>query len=133
MPDKIKLKAIAAVLCEDVRREENGKQILIGVYSGDIVSMGFPANLGLSVWVNAEVSQTGKGSFQIKFVLDGSDMNANMDAEVEVLNSESPIGIASPTLPLSVPRPTTLRVMWKVADGDWEELLSKRVIQAVQA
>ena len=130
MPDEIKLKVIAAALCEDVRREDNGKQMLIGVYSGDVVSTGFPANLAFAVWINAEVLQPGKGKLQIKYILDGSDMTSNMEAEIEAPNADSPLGIASPALPLSVPRPTTLRVLWKIASGDWEEVLTKRVIQA---
>ena len=106
--------------------------MLIGVYSGDVVSSVFPANLGLSVWINANVIRAGSGALKIKYVLDGSDLNASMDAEFTALNVESPIGIASPTLPLTVPRPTTLRVMWQVGDSDWEEVLSKRVIEAAK-
>lgn len=37
------VKIAYAILCDDVRREDNGKNIFIGVYANDIVFPSFPA------------------------------------------------------------------------------------------
>jgi hypothetical protein len=36
------------VVCDDIRREDNGKEILIGVYSGGIIVPQFPVPLALA-------------------------------------------------------------------------------------
>jgi hypothetical protein len=38
-----------AMLCDDVRREDNGKLIVIGLYAGNIQLSSFPASLALSL------------------------------------------------------------------------------------
>ncbi|MEZ5887665.1 MAG: hypothetical protein R3D56_12395 [Paracoccaceae bacterium] len=52
------LEVNTALLCDDVRREDNGKLILIGVYTGGIVFSGpFPAALSnLFVFLSANTS-----------------------------------------------------------------------------
>ena len=47
----------SVLLCDDIRREDNGKAILIGVYSGDIVVPQFPAVLRLSLWLQGTTRQ----------------------------------------------------------------------------
>jgi hypothetical protein len=49
-----KLKLVCGIVCDDIRREDNGKEIIIGVYSGSIVVPQFPATLLLSLWVGLE-------------------------------------------------------------------------------
>lgn len=39
------------IICDDVRKEINGKEILIGVYVGEIIVQKIPAMLNLSVWI----------------------------------------------------------------------------------
>jgi hypothetical protein len=46
---RAELKIISVLICDDVRREENGKEILIGVYSGDIIVTRFPAAMALTI------------------------------------------------------------------------------------
>ncbi len=43
-----------AVVCEDVRTEQNGKQIIIGVYSGDIVVSNVPAFIPVMLWLQLD-------------------------------------------------------------------------------
>lgn len=43
--DSAGFKVVSFLLCEDVRREMNGKETLIGVYSRDIIVKEFPVRL----------------------------------------------------------------------------------------
>src|SRR5690348_11328478 len=55
-----------AALCDDVRREDNGKLLFIGIYGRNIVIRRTPANLTLrmAVWVDAPNSLEGKLLFR---------------------------------------------------------------------
>ncbi|MFO1113035.1 MAG: hypothetical protein U1E38_01205 [Rhodospirillales bacterium] len=53
------------IVCEDIRREDNGKLILIGVFARDIGISNFPASLVLALCVSMEVDEP--GDFEIEF------------------------------------------------------------------
>jgi hypothetical protein len=75
-------KIVYAIVCDDVRREDNGKFIIIGAYGSDIRVSSTLANLRLSLLVavrsetehqtlvNIRVRQDGKGIFQLKKALE---------------------------------------------------------------
>lgn len=75
-PSPIKIEY--AIVCDDVRREDNGKLIIIGAYASDIRIPSQSANLRLSLLVavrseteyqtlvNARIMQEGKRIFEIK-------------------------------------------------------------------
>jgi hypothetical protein len=46
-----------AFICDEVRREDNGKLLIIGVYTNDIIVMNFPVNLLLAVVVGFNVDE----------------------------------------------------------------------------
>ena len=72
----------SVIVCDDIRKEVTGKEILIGVYSGEIVLRSFPNQFPASLWIEADtpkagkhevvlrVSLTNKPPFQIKFAID---------------------------------------------------------------
>ena len=45
------IKPLHIIFCDDIRREDNGKDILIGVYSGNFVISQLPNPVTISVWV----------------------------------------------------------------------------------
>lgn len=56
------------VLCEDIRKEVSQKEILIGVYSGDIVTKNYPAQLNLVYWLQHFTSTAGDHSFEVRLI-----------------------------------------------------------------
>jgi hypothetical protein len=53
------------MFCDDMRREENGKEILIGVYNDEIIAARFPATLlslvaRIAVWIDRENYRTAR-------------------------------------------------------------------------
>src|SRR3954452_21717641 len=59
------LRVNTAVVAEDVRREISGKDILIGVYGGDIMVPGYPATMTLALWFEMEIDTA--GAFEAQF------------------------------------------------------------------
>ena len=49
-----RVRLVAAVVCDEVRLEANGKTFLIGVYSGGISVPDLPATIKVSAWLLAE-------------------------------------------------------------------------------
>lgn len=56
------------IFCDDVRREDNGKELLVGVYSGNITVPFLPLNLSLSFWMAYSTNGTGQIPFQFRLV-----------------------------------------------------------------
>ena len=65
------VKPIAAIVCDDIRQEKTNKEILIGVYSNELIIHKTPARLRLSVFVLVDVLEIGETAFEIR--LDGPD------------------------------------------------------------
>ena len=55
-----RINPLSAIFCDDIRREDNGKELLIGVYSGSLQVPILPAPVMLSVWVPFERSESAK-------------------------------------------------------------------------
>ena len=47
-------KTKAVILADEIRKEDNGKAIIIGVYSGDILFPSFPAQKKFGIWLEVE-------------------------------------------------------------------------------
>jgi hypothetical protein len=85
----------AIVICDDIRKEINGKDILIGVYGGDIVVPATPFVLVLAVWFEYSPSRPGKQAITAKASFSGRAL-LEVRAEIEAL--EETAGIAMPRL-----------------------------------
>ena len=118
-----------ALVCDEARREDNGKHFLIGVYSGDIV-VPAPTTLKLCVWMVGEKSKTEDVSVQVKVeTLDvaGSMRSSNTFTfnivqdgnEYTVLQIQSLVSIESAGA-----------VVVAVNDGDsnWKEVIHKAIV-----
>lgn len=50
------IKVLTFLLADDIRQEQNGKSIIIGVYSGDVLVSRFPADLKVAIWLEIEIT-----------------------------------------------------------------------------
>jgi hypothetical protein len=122
------IKYDAVLICDDVRREDNGKLILIGVYHEGIVVPGYPATVLMRVVCNGEVIEA--GSYKVSYRIEDSDGG--------VLFRTDQIG--SPEMNLSpgrflfaweamivLTKNTVIRVVDASDPGELKELISRRV------
>jgi hypothetical protein len=117
---------IATVLvCDDVRKEVTGKDILIGVYVGDILVPAFPASLRLAAWLELVPKEVGQVALDIRAGF--PDQNAQLQLRLQI-NDLVPLGVALPGLQLVAQEQTEF--VLEIRDGkDWRVLKRKRVRQ----
>jgi hypothetical protein len=56
----------AVVICDDVRRELNGKDILVGVYGGEIIVAQLPFTLNLAIWCEYRTPRDGTNNVYVR-------------------------------------------------------------------
>jgi hypothetical protein len=110
------------VVCDDIRREDNGKEILIGVYSGDILVGKFPINLTLSFWTQFE--KIGAGKIPIRFRVSGPGGVTLFQGEGEFDTPESvPLAtLALGGIPVQIQRPGNISLELKQGDDEWQTI-----------
>ncbi len=107
------------IVCDDIRREDNGKELLIGVYTRDIVVGAFPAVLQLAFWIC--YVPTALGTIETEFRLvdeqDAEFFKGKTSSQIDVI-ARSSIRLAGLPVPLQIPG--TLRFQSRTReDEDW--------------
>jgi hypothetical protein len=64
MPDEAISSSV--VICDDIRQETNGKQILIGVYGSAVLVPSMPFSIPLSVWIEYQAREIGVDTVHVK-------------------------------------------------------------------
>jgi hypothetical protein len=120
MVDVPQIKVRQVVVCDDIRREFNGKEILIGVYGSDIVVSNFPSPLNLSFWVQFTAPEVAPeiplevrlmGDDELQFIL--------LKAVIRI-DRAGKGAIAIGPLPTFLQVPTNLRLQIKQKNTEWE-------------
>ena len=124
---EMKISPKAIILCDDVRVEASGKQILIGVYTSSIIFQTFPATMAINIWIAAEVSDP--GSVELNFRGDFRQDSASITLfevkgsfDIEAADDYSIVHIGA--LPLTFPGPGKLLIEMQVGRGRWHLLRS---------
>lgn len=119
----------SVILCDDIRREDNGKAFIIGVYSGDIVVQS-PANLGLSLWLQGRALKGATSiAAQLKFAGE-KDLASESSVPVDSLKLEpgDDFIFAIGRIPINLHSNGYLTVQLKFGDSEWSEIIKKKVI-----
>jgi hypothetical protein len=129
MANLLRVKPIFALFCDDIRNETNGKQILIGVYTGDILISQFPAVISISVWVAFERINEESGELPIEFrVINTQGTSLGYGSAKLYLTSDLHDGVITlQGLPLQLTQPDRLTFQLKQADDPWESIRSTLV------
>lgn len=115
-----KLSIKYAVICDDIRREDNGKQILIGVYSEDIIVSSFPAQLNLAMWLQCKAENSGEVNFDFRALRDGNDEIFKGSAKIQVPTADKLLSIAVTPLIVQIISPGTLTFQVRQHQGRWQ-------------
>jgi hypothetical protein len=121
----------SVLLCDDIRREVNGKAILIGVYSGDIIVPTAPTSLGLSLWLQGRAIEA---SLTVRIRLESVSNATAVVTEAGSLPEASTIApgesflFALSGLIVQIAGQGDLRVHMKYGERDWVELFRKKVL-----
>lgn len=115
----------SVIICNDIRKEITNKDILIGVYGGDIIISKFPAKLRIAFWieyipdradkieVNFRIGLKGKSPTDVKGVLDLPELKTAI--------------IAVPGLELLVEEESELILELSDKEGEWRIIKTKQI------
>jgi hypothetical protein len=110
------------VLCDDVRREDNGKLLFIGVYGASVLVGGFPAALTFANPIWFELKESFEGPVWSQALLD--DITITEAKGFARLTAGNPLLSIQP-IPVEVPREGVLSFQLKFSEhGDWQTTLS---------
>tara|TARA_R110001606_G_scaffold188662_1_gene336516 strand:- start:852 stop:1319 length:468 start_codon:yes stop_codon:yes gene_type:complete len=129
-----KIGMVGCVVCDDVRVEDNGKIILIGVYAGDIVVPQFPADIPLRVYFSVRIEGAGTGILETEIItqpIGEDEFTTKIQGKVQFDSTEMKMhetGIPTPPLECKVERSSFLFVRWRSDGDDWQQLICKRII-----
>ena len=101
----------SALLCDQIRREDNGKLIAIGVYSGGVILPTMPGTIGFATLVRMEPESLGTHEVTIRATLSGATV-AEQQGEVSIVHTRAewtPI----PLPPINITEPGQLRIEQK--------------------
>ncbi len=123
MPDEAL--ASAVVVCDDIRQETNGKQILIGVYANDIRVPAMPFSIPLSVWIEYPTNKIGADTVYVKLSYT-TGFSASVKVEIQV-NEIGTMVLAMPPLLVSGATDGELVVEASRDGTAWEEIKRKAI------
>ena len=112
------LKVISGLLCDEVRREMNGKLFAIGIYASRIFVASFPSTIFLTGFINVYVETIGEQRFKTRLVVDKQPRS-----EVEIALDTHSTGLdwyAIPFGPIAFDKPSTILLQWMVDGGKWK-------------
>lgn len=105
------------VFCDDLRREDTGKAILIGVYADDLVPNTLPTQFPLSIWVKVTGLDSGSYPFALRVSFPGADKQAEIRGDIEVKKPNEATSFFLAGLQARVTQPGLIKVELEV-DGE---------------
>lgn len=126
--DSLTTEPIAVIFCDDVRREENGKEILIGVYSGAAIFTDFPARISAYLWMQFKTKGTGEVVREVRGLnSDGAQMFSGEFGASVGPHEEGTMSVPIGKLALQINGPGTIEFQIREKDGEWTTVLVKEV------
>lgn len=122
---------VAAVVCDDVRKEANGKDILIGVYSGTIAVHELPSPpVSLRCWIALSTSEAGR--FNLKFRARNHSMKeifqSSIGFTVQEKKEKGTGSISVGPILYSLTDPEgSLTIEYAEEKGSWTTIVEKRI------
>jgi len=118
----------SALACDDIRFEQNGKALLVGVYIADIVLREFPASFVMSYWLSAKINSVGEHSWKFRLLLN-DELKADGTASIDAVGTGE-AGIPLGKIPLKIDEEGTLTLeCMNNETGTWDTILNKKFIQ----
>lgn len=112
----------SAILCDDIRREDNGKLLLIGVYGKNIGLLQLPATLVLHVLLIATVGEPGTYRTEFQVLLNSNKLTQGK-GNIVVSDAGRNLINVSPLILHEIKEEGMLRFEVRIDDGNWMNLI----------
>lgn len=117
------------LVCDDIRQENNGKQILIGVYKGAIIVPEFPARLLLALLLRGTANQTGSFPFEMRFVFDGGSVLTTGSGNINVRNANELLSVAIQQIPIEFKDVGKFKLQMREPGARWKTVQETEIQQ----
>ena len=115
-----------AFLCDQMRREDNGKRIAIGIYSRDIVPGMIPTIIPVSLVLAFNGKKLGPTKLDLRALLDGAIVGS-LEGDMMIADLGNDM-LDTPPLPISLPHTGVLTFQLRDAPtAAWQPVLSVKV------
>jgi hypothetical protein len=116
------------VVCDDVRKEINGKDILIGAYGGGIVVPYLPASIPIALWIELTPKNAGRLELDIRVALPGTSRGIRMVLAGDFPSGGEPSSLSTPPIMCPIGAAGNIEVSIKSHEAtDWEVIKVKHV------
>jgi len=127
--DTLVIDPIYVIICDDIRVENNGKDIFIGVYSGDIVLSNMPTALNLAFWIDLKTEGVGERAVEFRIVLDPGEVQiAKVGATLVSPPDDNRGSFAFGGVNIQFQRPGAISIQFHHKGEPWREVARKNVI-----
>jgi hypothetical protein len=116
----------SVIICDDVRQEYNGKEILIGVYSGHIIVPSTPFSIKLSIWFEYMAPRKEGNTVYMKISYN-EQKRVEFKGTVEVL-TECSMGITFPPFTLNSDSVGELMIQYSRNGVEWTDVKRKKIM-----
>ena len=113
------VEAKGVILCDDIRQEQSGKYIIIGVYSAGVLVTQMPATLRLSLYTTLKFSEAGR--FDLTILAEFKDSKAMIKVAMDVKDTDLLTAVPTPPLPITFSEPGDLLVSVGLSEDTMKE------------
>lgn len=120
---------LTAVMCDDIRQETNGKLILIGVYTNDVLVLQYPVNLELAFWLMLKFENVGE--YKLKLMLCSNDdvVIAEVGVTASVRDASKEVSFITPRFPAVFMSDADIYLKVQTDDGVESVVLKRRIMK----
>lgn len=118
------------LLCDDIRKEFNGKDILIGVYSDGIIVGAYPQILPMSVWCLLQPKKTGNYECELRVQAPSGNPPLTVNFGLQADNTQLTT-LAVQGMPVHLERDGKLTISFRAKGGDWKEVRTYSVNRGI--
>lgn len=121
------LKIENAILCEDVRRELNGKHTIIGAVSQGFSVASLPGQIRIAAYLEVKFANSGRQEVFIRIGYGKEKAAAIIKAELEISDASAPIGLPVPSFNLMVQEPGHLTLEVSSDEKQWKRAFRRPI------
>lgn len=115
------MKFLNFIICDEVRREDNGKLIIIGIYPNNIVLSRAPATIPIGMWAQFEAPK--KTRTRIEHRVHDEKRNVDLfggEGDMVVSSTRGTVAIPFPAVLVHIEGPTTLLFQFREKGKRWQ-------------
>lgn len=105
------------VFCDDIRREDNGKMILIGVYADDLIPGAMPSAFPLSLWISIKGERIGSDRLTVTLSQPGGNQ-LKLNGQIGEVPEDASASLIFSGLPIEIKEPGLIAVTLALGDND---------------